>query len=169
MDELGLYVVKGRKAQIMLKTCRDIREVNNLEITQHLQDIQFEDVPKDDSHLKTFMKIMKDKFLEEDLSLLEVIALEDQMKKGIDSEKKMIEYHDFLNTSMNLSNPPDANANERDKEEEFPIIHPCSNGHLKSDNTHNVGGHNENITYYNICNFCERHRHNKGTIHNSII
>ena len=52
MDELGQDVVKGRKAHIMLKTCREIRQVNNLEITPHLQNIQFEDVPKDDSHLK---------------------------------------------------------------------------------------------------------------------
>ena len=165
MDELGQDVVKGRKAHIMLKTCREIRQVNNLEITPHLQNIQFEDVPKDDSHLKSFMRTLKEKVIEEDFNLMEVIALENQMNKGIESERKMIEYHDFLITSMNLSNPPDANADERDIDEEFPNIHPCSNGHLKNDKTHNIGGENENITYSNICNFCERHRHNKGKRH----
>ena len=150
----------------MLKTCRDIRLSANLIITEKLQNMIIEDIPKEDYYLPDFIKILKEQVLQKDFDLMEVNALEQQMINGNVSEKKMTVYHDYMITAMNLSNPPDASANERDTEENFPEVHPCSNGHHKHNGTHDVGGESENLTYISLCNFCERHRHNKG---NSII
>ena len=162
LDFLGLEVVKGRKARLMLKLCRDIRQSSNLIITEKLQNMIIEDIPKEDSYLPDFVSILKEQVLQKDFDVMEVNALEQQMIDGNESEKKMIVYHDYLITAMNLSNPPDASSNERDSEENFPEMHPCSNGHRKHDGTHDVGGESEDLTYISLCNFCERHRHNKG-------
>lgn len=145
-----------------MKTCKEIRLANNLEITEKLRNIQLEEVPKEDTHLPSFIRMLKEKVVEEDYSEMDIITFEKQMNKGIISEKKMTEYHDYLITSMNLTNPSDSNSNERDDEQAFPNVHPCTNGHLKNDHSHVVRGEDEQSTYCNICNFCERHRHNKG-------
>lgn len=123
---------------------------------------QFEDVPKDDVHLPTFIRTLKEKVMDEDYTEMEINTLNNEMEKGIIAERKRTEYHDYLITSMNLSAPQDSNNNERENEQEYPKVHPCSIGHLKNDKTHAIGGENEYTTYCTICNFCERHRHNKG-------
>lgn len=90
--------------------------------------------------MPSFIRTVKGKILEDDYRKIDIETLEKQINKGIKSEIQMTKYHDYLIALVNLSNPSASNKNERGNDEEFQNIHPCTNGCLKVDLTHAVGG-----------------------------
>ena len=103
---------------------------------------------------------MRTEFILNPLRNDQIMQLCRDMEIGIQSEKVIIVYRDYLFTTMHPEIQSDSNNEERDDRN---IITPCVGDHVcskchstKSNNYRKLG--NDQI-YFDLLNWCNRHRH----------
>ena len=169
LSKLGEDVAKGRKAQKMLEMYLEIKKELGDHIPTILNDLIFIAPPNDDEHLPYTLKQLTLKFNDRlfQFTVVEIEALIDTMNRGHNSELCICVYRDYLLTSMNPVNASDSMKSVRDNDYIVPEIHPCSICHTTITGTHIVGGDDFDITYSNMLQSCQRHKHTPSYCINS--
>ena len=169
LSKLGEDVAKGRKAPKMLQMYLEIKIKLREHIPPVLNDLNFIPPPTDDEHLPYTLKQLSLKFNNRlfEFTVLEIEALINTMNKGNDSELCICVYRDYLLTSMNPINASDSLKTERDDDFVRPDTHPCSICHTTINGAHVVGGDDFDVTYSNMLQSCQRHKHTPSYCINS--
>ena len=169
LSKLGEDVAKGRKAQKMLEMYIEIKMQLSEPIPNLLSELVFVPPPQDDEHLPYTLRQLSLKFNDRlfEFSIIQIEALINTMIKGNDSELCICVYRDYLLSSMNPINASDSTKPERDDDFIRPEIHPCSTCHTTVSGTHVVGGDDFDLTYSNMLQSCQRHKHTPSYCINS--